>query len=66
MTVTLSLEYTFNDINRFFGNIDRRIPSLAKREVYRGVWKEMILHCEEENEGGLQVRLIWYKDFLSI
>ena len=63
-TVMLSLDYTFNDINRFFGDIDRPIY-LSRREAYRGVWKEIKLHCENENETGLLERLTWYKDFLN-
>ena len=63
-TVMLSLEYTFNDINRFFGDLDRPIY-FTKREAYRGVWKEIMIHCQTENEAGLLARLKWYKEFLN-
>ena len=63
-TVMMSMEYTFNDINRFFGDIDRPIY-FSKREAYRGVWRDIAIHCENENEAGLLERLIWYKDFLN-
>ena len=62
-TVLLSIEYTFNDINRLFGGLDRPIY-ITKREAYRGVWKTIITHFEDESTDPLIQRLESYRRFL--
>lgn len=62
-TVLLSIEYTFNDINRLFGDLDRPVY-ITNREAYRGVWKSIINHFQDESSGPLVQRLESYRRFL--
>ena len=61
--VLQSIEQTFADIQREFGNIDRSIYQ-TPREAYRGVWKDIIEHFREESEDHLIRRLENYRLFL--
>ncbi|KAL9116690.1 MAG: hypothetical protein Q9187_006785 [Circinaria calcarea] len=62
-TVLLSIEYTFNDINRLFGGLDRPIY-LTTREAYRGVWNSILRHFQDESTDPLIQRLESYRRFL--
>ena len=59
----LSIDLTFTDIQREFGNLDRSIYQ-TQREAYRGVWKDIIEHFREESEDQLIRRLENYRRFL--
>ena len=61
--VLQSIEQTFADIQHKFGNIDRSIYQ-TPREAYRGVWKDIIDHFQEESEDHLIRRLENYRLFL--
>ena len=62
-TVLLSIDHTFNDINRLFGSLDRPIY-LTTREAYRGVWNSIVRHFQDESTDSLVLRLESYRRFL--
>lgn len=55
-----SIEYTFDDVHRFFGRIVRTSSS-----AYRDVWKSIETHFLEESRNSLLERLAHYKRFLE-
>ena len=61
--VLLSIGLTFTDIQREFGNLDRSTYQ-TQREAYRGVWKDIVGHFQEESDDQLIRRLENYRRFL--
>lgn len=55
-----SIEYTFDDVHRFCGQIVRTSSS-----AYRDVWRCIESHFSEESRNSLLTRLAYYKRFLE-
>jgi hypothetical protein len=62
--VIRSLEYTFNDIYRFLGDLSRRTWR-SDREAYMAVWQTMDDFFREESRNTLLTRLEYYRSFLD-
>lgn len=62
-TVLRSVEYTFKDINRRFGDLGRNIYR-THREAYTAVWRDINCHFEDECHDSLVQRLEYYKIFI--
>lgn len=61
--VLLSIEYTFNDIYQFFGDLGKPVY-ITKKVAYRGVWNSIINHFKDESGDPLIQRLESYRRFL--
>ena len=62
--VLLSIRYTFNDIKKMFGELDRPI-FLTPRDAYRGVWGNIVALFKEESSEPLVRRLQFYSRSLT-
>ena len=58
-----SLQYTFNDVRRHFGNLPRTTRILDS-PAYRAVWWEITTYFQEESSNSLHRRLEFYCRFL--
>ena len=64
INVTLaSLDYTFEDVNRFFGGL-RSTNYISSGSLYRSVWTEITVHFQDESGNSLCRRLEFYRRFL--
>ncbi len=64
LTITLqSLEYTFHDVKRLFGDLGRA-DYISQSAAYRSVWQEITAHFMEESGNSLCRRLEFYRRFL--
>jgi len=66
LTITLqSLEYTFHDVRRLFGDLGRA-DYISQSAAYRSVWQEITAHFMEESGNSLCRRLQFYHRFLLV
>lgn len=66
LTITLqSLEYTFHDVRRLFGDLGRA-DYISQSAAYRSVWQEITAHFMEESGNSLCRRLEFYRRFLLV
>ncbi len=66
LTITLqSLEYTFHDVKRLFGDLGRA-DYISQSAAYRSVWQEITAHFMEESGNSLCRRLEFYRRFLLV
>ena len=57
-----SIDATFKEIRRYFGNLDS--PYRGKKETYRSVWRQIDTYFKRESNYSLLKRLELYKNFL--
>lgn len=60
LVAVYSIEYTFDDVHRFFGGIVR-----TSNSAYRDVWSRIESHFFNESRNSLFTRLEYYKTFLE-
>lgn len=66
LTITLqSLEYTFHDVRRLFGDLGRA-EYISQSAAYRSVWEDITTHFMGESGNSLCRRLEFYRRFLLV
>ncbi|KAL8736963.1 MAG: hypothetical protein Q9181_002159 [Wetmoreana brouardii] len=64
ITVRQSLDYTFEDVHRLFGGLNRP-THISRRAAYRQVWEEIEEHFYRESRSSLCERLEWNRLYLQ-